>query len=341
MRQTTTSRPARRLLTTAALAVTLAATSVAASPSATATEPAGTAAVGPTTSATTSATTSVALAAAERRDDAQVGRTRGHATRAKIRVATLNIKNTLSAGAVRHDVAQLIDRGDPSIVGFQERGGSKATMRSALPKSWRLVMPTKRPGTDLNPIAFDTREWRLKKPQSYLLTSNTWRRNRGNIAVDQYAVVATLKHRDTRRVVRAVSFHMPSEIQNHRTGGPNFNQRDRVEAFWRMSSSLTRLAKRTSKKAQVVAMCDCNVRASLDRGDDLVRGRITGPARLSTNYYAEAAGKRRSIDYVMAERRQAFRIRSWFQVDAGLATDHPGVVSILRESKGSFAARTR
>ena len=316
------SRPAR-LLPAAALAAAVTVSSFVA--------------VGPTASAAPVASGAAASSAVS----AATSPKGAHYKRAKIRVATLNIKNTLGPGAVRHDIRELIGRGDPSIIGFQERGGSKPTMRSALPKGWRLVMPTLRPGTDLNPIAFDTREWQLKKRKSYLLTGHTWRRNRGNIAVDQYAVVANLKHRDTRRVVRAVSFHMPSEIQNHRNGGPNFNQRDRVEAFWRMSSSLTHLAKKTSKKAQFVAMCDCNVRASSDRGDDLVRGRITRPAKLSTNYYAESAGSRRSIDYVMAERRQAFRIRSWFQVDAGLATDHPGVVSILRESKGSFAARTR
>jgi len=262
--------------------------------------------------------------------------------RADFRVATLNLKNTLGSAAVAHDIRLVINAGDPSIIGFQERGGSKQAMLAALPAHWALKMPTNHSGSDLTPIAFDTRIWKARKSWASLLTGDTWRRARGNVAIDQYAVVALLEHRETGHVVRVASFHMPSQIHNKSTGGPNFGQLDRVHAFWRMAASVRRLAPRTRNPGlQFVAVCDCNVSETRDVTELLVRGKITKPLDLATNYSAEEAGKRRSIDYVMAQRDKNFRIVGWESIDGGLITDHPAVVATFREGKGAWHERTR
>lgn len=260
--------------------------------------------------------------------------------RARVRIATFNLRNTLSPASVSHDIRRLINLAGPTAIGFQERSGSKHAMKAALPSHWRLVMPRDKPGNDLNPIAFDQRVWRHLQSRPALLTDHTWRRNRGNMAVNQYAVVAKLKHRETGRIIRMANFHMPSEVHNKGTGGPNYRLRDRVEAFWRMSASVRKLADKTPKSAQFVATCDCNVRADLDRTDQLIRGKVTDPERLRTNYDVEAPGKRRSIDYVMTDRRAALRLKSWVYLDeAGFRTDHPAVIGTLKESKASFRDR--
>lgn len=260
--------------------------------------------------------------------------------RAQVQIATFNLLNTLSPASVTHDIRRLIDLGGPSIIGFQERGGSKRAMKAALPADWRLVMPRDKPGTDLNPIAFDQSVWRHLQSRPALLTDHTWRRSPGNVAVDQYAVVVKLKHRQSGRIIRMANFHMPSEIHNKQTGGPNFRLRDRVEAFWRMSASVRKLAETTPSAAQFVATCDCNVRADLDRTDQLIDGKITDPEMLRTNYDVEAPGQRRSIDYVMTERREALRLKSWVYLDeGGFYTDHPAVIGKLKESRGSFRDR--
>ncbi len=259
------------------------------------------------------------------------------AGRATVHVATLNLKNTMSQSGVTHDIRQVINKGGPSVIGFQERGGSKGQMLRALPKHWSLVMPTGRSGTDLNPIAFDRRVWKLKNSFSSLLTNNTWRRNRGNIAIDQYAVVANLKHRITGQVVRAASFHMPPEIHS-RSGAPRYGPR--VEAFWRMAGSVDRLGRRTPQGVQFLAMCDCNVAASRDNTDKLLRGKIIRPLDLVTNYDVRAPTRGKTIDYVMTPRDDNFDIVDAIKLDGGLVTDHPAIVTKLKESKAAYRERT-
>ena len=76
-------------------------------------------------------------------------------------------------------------------------------------------------------------------------------------------------------------------------------------------------------------MCDCNVTENRDLGDDLVKGRITKPLRLETNYSADDHRRGSGIDYVMGERHSDFRIRS-FRFYRHMVTDHPGIVADLR-----------
>jgi len=73
-------------------------------------------------------------------------------------------------------------------------------------------------------------------------------------------------------------------------------------------------------------MCDCNVTASRDTTDALLKGRIIKPLRLKSNYAVKGRGPGSGIDYVLAERRAAFRIAS-YRSYTDLATDHPGVVA--------------
>lgn len=240
-------------------------------------------------------------------------------------VATLNLRKGMSVAGMRHDIGRVLD-GDASLIGFQERLFSRPALRAALPKSWSLLMPSGPTGTDDNPIAFDKRVWELKRTRSVLLTGTTWRRQTGQVAHDQYGVMAVLKHRRSGHVIRSVSFHLPNHLHNRRTGGPNYANRRGVEAMWRMARKIRSLKENAPDAQQFVAMCDCNVTANRDTGDHLVKGRITKPLRLETNYSADGRRRGSGIDYVMGERDSAFRIHS-FRFYRNLATDHPGVVT--------------
>ena len=83
---------------------------------------------------------------------------------------------------------------------------------------------------------------------------------------------------------------------------------------------------------QFVAMCDCNVTANRDTGDNLVRGRITRPLHLETNYSADRHRRGSGIDYVMAERDSRYRIHS-FRSYRHLVTDHPGIVATFTRAR--------
>ena len=243
----------------------------------------------------------------------------------KFGVATLNLKKGMRVAGMRHDIAQVLD-GDASVIGFQERLLSRPALRAALPKSWTLLMPKGPTGTDDNPIAFDKRVWEVEKTWAPLLTGTTWRRYSGRIAHDQYGVAAVLRHRKTGHTIRAVSFHLPNHLHNRRSGGPNYANRRGVEAMWRMASRIRSIKEDTPEAHQFVAMCDCNVTANRDTTDALVKGRITRPLRLETNYSADKHRRGSGIDYVMGERDSDFRIHS-FHSYRHLVTDHPGVVA--------------
>ena len=246
----------------------------------------------------------------------------------KFGVATLNLKKGMRVAGMRHDIAQVLD-GDASVIGFQERLFSRPALRAALPKSWTLLMPKGPTGTDDNPIAFDKTVWEVEKTWAPLLTGTTWRRYSGRIAHDQYGVAAVLRHRKTGHTIRAVSFHLPNHLHNRRSGGPNYANRRGVEAMWRMASRIRSIKEDTPDAHQFVAMCDCNVTANRDTTDDLVKGRITRPLRLETNYSADKHRRGSGIDYVMGERDSDFRIHS-FHSYRHLVTDHPGVVATFR-----------
>jgi hypothetical protein len=249
----------------------------------------------------------------------------------KFAVATLNLKKGMRVAGMRHDIAQVLD-GDASVIGFQERLFSRPALRAALPKSWTLLMPKGPTGTDDNPIAFDKDVWELRKTWAALLTGTTWRRQTGQIAHDQYGVVAVLRHRKTGHTIRAVSFHLPNHLHNRRTGGPNYANRGGVQAMWRMASRIRFLKEDAPKAQQFVAMCDCNVTENRDTGDHLVKGRITRPLRLETNYSADRHRRGSGIDYVMGERDSAFRIHS-FHSYRNLVTDHPGIVATFARAR--------
>lgn len=263
----------------------------------------------------------------------------GREPRVGFRAASLNLPHTMSAGGVKHDIRQVIRQGKPSIIGFQERGGSKHAMRAALPRHWALLMPTNASGTDLTPIAVDRRVWKVQSSWATLLAGRTWRRARGNIAIDQYGVVARLKNRESGHLVRVISFHMPPDIHNKNSGGPNWHNRDRVEAFQRMAANVVEQGRKT-KDAQFIALCDCNVKASRDTTDQLVQGRIVKPLRLATNYDRGPAPVPFEADYVMAERKKGFKLVSWRQLNAGLITDHPSPVARFRENLSHYRKRT-
>ena len=240
-------------------------------------------------------------------------------------VATLNLRKGMRVAGLRHDIGQVLD-GDASVIGFQERLFSRRSLRAALPESWTLLMPTGPTGTDDNPIAFDQRVWELEKTWAPLLTGKTWRRRTGQTAHDQYGVVAVLKNRETGHIIRAVSFHLPNHLHNRRTGGPNYANSGGVEAMWRMARRIRFLKEDAPEAHQFVAMCDCNVTANRDTGDHLVKGRITRPLQLETNYSVDRHRRGSGIDYVMGERDSAFRIHS-FDFYRRMVTDHPGVVA--------------
>jgi hypothetical protein len=238
-------------------------------------------------------------------------------------VATLNLRKGMRVAGMRHDIGQVLD-GGASLIGFQERLFSRPALRASLPKSWTLLMPSGPTGTDDNPIAFDKDVWELERTWSALLTGKTWRRHTGRIAHDQYGVVAVLRHRASGHVIRSVSFHLPNHLHNRRTGGPNYANRGGVQAMWRMAHRVRAIAAGAPEGHQFVAMCDCNVTENRDTTDHLVKGRITRPLGLETNYSGRKGGS--GIDYVMGERDSDFRIRS-FRSYRHLVTDHPGIVA--------------
>lgn len=242
----------------------------------------------------------------------------------RFHVATLNLRKGMRVPGMRHDIGRVLD-GGASLIGFQERLFSRPALRASLPPSWTLLMPDGPTGTDDNPIAFDKDVWKLEKTWSALLTGKTWRRYSGRTAHDQYGVVAVLRHRRSGHTIRAVSFHLPNHLHNRRTGGPNYANLAGVQAMWRMASRIRDLEKGAREEHQFVAMCDCNVTENRDTTDALVKGRITKPLRLETNY---SAGPRHGsgIDYVMGERDSAFRIDT-YRSYRHLVTDHPGIVA--------------
>lgn len=260
--------------------------------------------------------------AATARDETRSG-ARAAGPSGRFAVATLNLRKGMRVSGMRHDIRQVIG-GGASVVGFQERLFSRPALRAALPTSWTLLMPKGPTGTDDNPIAFDKDVWELERTWSVMLTGTTWRRQTGQTAHDQYGVVAVLRHRRSGHVIRSVSFHLPNHLHNRRTGGPNYANRRGVEAMWRMAARVRTLAQNAPEEHQFVAMCDCNVTENRDATDDLVKGRITRPLRLETNYTGRAGGS--GIDYVMGERDSRFRIDS-FRSYRHLVTDHPGIVA--------------
>ncbi|HEX8781037.1 MAG TPA: hypothetical protein VF728_07710 [Nocardioides sp.] len=253
--------------------------------------------------------------------------TRERARRATpdFKIAQLNLHNSMSTDGMRHDIRKMIGSG-ATVIGMQERRGTRPMVRRALPDHWRLAMPTTRDGSDDNPIAWNTRVWRLRNSWAHLLTGNTWYRDGyGNQAVDQYAVVAVLQHRTSGHTIRVASLHMPNDIQTQE-GGPRWSERDNLEAFWRMARSLRGLARRTPDRLQFVTTCDCNVSWGRDHTRHLLKGKVTRPLELMSNY--SEGGKRTGwqIDYVLAERREPYVIETW-SVHHDLRTDHPGVLT--------------
>ena len=244
-------------------------------------------------------------------------------------VATLNLRKGMRVSGMRHDIGRVLS-GGASVIGFQERLFSRPALRASLPKSWTLLMPDGPTGTDDNPIAFDKDVWELEKTWSALLTGKTWRRQTGQIAHDQYGVVAVLRHRASGHVIRALSFHLPNHLHNRRTGGPNYANRGGVQAMWRMAARVRFIAQDAPEAHQFVGLCDCNVTENRDTTDHLVKGRITRPLRLETNYSGRKGGS--GIDYVMGERDSDFRIRS-FRSYRHLVTDHPGIVATFARKR--------
>ncbi len=268
------------------------------------------------------ALTPVASGAAVRDDAPSRERTSGPAGR--FHVATLNLRKGMRVAGMRHDIGRVLD-GGASVIGFQERLFSRPALRASLPKSWTLLMPSGPTGTDDNPIAFDKRVWELQRTWPVLLTGKTWRRQTGRVAHDQYGVVAVLRHRASGHVIRSVSFHLPNHLHNRRTGGPNYANRGGVQAMWRMAHRIRALGQAAPEGHQFVAMCDCNVTADRDTTDALLRGRIIKPLGLKSNYAVKGRGPGSGIDYVLAERGEPFRIKT-YRSYTDLVTDHPGVV---------------
>lgn len=260
--------------------------------------------------------------------------------RAGFRIASLNLPHTMSASGVKHDIRLVMSQGRPSVIGFQERGGSRKAMRAALPRHWALVMPPSASGAGLNPVAFDTRVWRKKDSWAKLLTDRTWRRGgSGKMAINQYGVVVQLVHRQSRHTVRLINFHMPPDVHDKRTGGPNWRYPDRVRAFKRMAASVREVAAATTEDHFLIT-CDCNVKASRDVTDKLVRGRISRPLDLTTNYHRGKAPVPFEADYVMGREGHGFPLVDWRQLNDGLITDHPSPVARFRETAGHFRERT-
>lgn len=241
------------------------------------------------------------------------------------KVAQLNLHNSMSTRGMRHDIKKMI-RAGATVIGMQERRGTKRMVRRALPDHWRLAMPVGRDGTDDNPIAWNSRVWKARKSWARLLARKTWYRDGyGSQAITQWAVMAVLQHRPSGHRIRVASLHMPNEIQT-KGGGPRWSERDNLEAFWRMSKNLRRAYKKTPGGQQFVTTCDCNVSWGRDDSRHLLKGKVTKPLSLMSNY--SRGGKRTGwqIDYVLAERRQPYVIENW-SVHHDLKTDHPGVVT--------------
>ncbi len=255
--------------------------------------------------------------------------TRSSGPSGRFTVATLNLRKGMRVPGMRHDIGRVLD-GGASVIGFQERLFSRPALRASLPASWTLLMPSGPTGTDDNPIAFNKDVWKLEKTWSALLTGRTWRRQSGRTAHDQYGVVAVLRHRASGHVIRAMSFHLPNHLHNRRTGGPNYGNLAGVQAMWRMAARVRFIAQDARKVHQFVGLCDCNVTENRDTTDHLVKGRITRPLRLETNYTGRKGGS--GIDYVMAERDSEFRIDS-YESYRRLVTDHPGIVATFTRSR--------
>lgn len=303
--------PGRQTLSVAAVALLLAAGLLAAL------SPAQAASSTAATVASTSAASTAARPAAAR-------------GRPGFQIASLNLEKGMSVRAVRQDFRNVVRHTNTSVIGFQERLFSRKLMRKALPKHWRLIMARKGPtGVDDNPIAFNMRKWKFKNSWVKALSAHDWRRDSGRVAHDQYGMVGVLKHRKTGHVIRVISFHLPPGIHNRRTGGPNWRYPDRVRATWKMSRTIRKVKRRAPKRQQFVAACDCNVTHSKDTGDQLVKGKITGPLRLATNYSVGGYRPGWRIDYVMAERRSRFRLKAWRSF-RDLNTDHPGIVGVFK-----------
>ena len=240
------------------------------------------------------------------------------------KIASLNLANQLGTRAMRHDIRKVAGAG-ATVIGLQERRGTKRMVKAALPAGWRLAMPTTGDGTDDNPVIWNDNVWKLHRAWPRVLTKKTWYRDGyGKQAIDQYAVVVVLEHRRSGQRIRAASFHMPSSIQA-RNGGPNWGQRDRVEAFWRMSKSVRGLASNTPAGQQFTAMCDCNVSHGRDHTKYLLKGKVTNPMNFANQYNTIGKKSGWQIDYVMTKRRKPYRIASW-QVLHDLRTDHPSPV---------------
>jgi len=241
------------------------------------------------------------------------------------KVAQLNLHNSMTTRGMRHDIRKMI-RAGATVIGMQERRGTKRMVRRALPDHWRLAMPTGRDGTDDNPVAWNSRVWKARKTWARLLARKTWHRDGyGSRAITQWAVMAVLQHRPSGHRIRVASLHMPNDIQT-KEGGPRWSERDNLEAFWRMSKNLRRAARKTPDRQQFVTTCDCNVSWGRDDSRYLLKGKVTKPLDLMSNY--SEGGKRTGwqIDYVLAKRRKAYRIENW-SVHHDLKTDHPGVVT--------------
>lgn len=246
----------------------------------------------------------------------------------RFKLATLNLHNSLGPAGIRHDIRRIAGTG-ASVIGLQERRDTKRMIRRALPAGWRLYMPTTSPGTDDNPIIWNDRVWELKRAWPRLLAQRTWPRA-GHMAITQYAVVTVLEHRRTGHTIRAASFHMPNRLQT-RSGGPNWGEKMRLAAFWRMADNLTNLAQGTPETDQFVALCDCNVSWGRDWSRYLVKGNLTKRLGLENNYTVGGKKSGWQIDYVMAKKDRAFQMLDW-RVVHDLHTDHPGVVALFRQA---------
>lgn len=243
---------------------------------------------------------------------------------AAYKIASLNLANNMGTRAMRHDIRK-VARAGATVIGLQERRGTKAMVKAALPRGWALAMPTSQPGTDDNPIIWNNRVWKLHRAWPRILAKKTWHRDGvGHQAIWQWAVVVVLEHRASGHRIRAASFHMPSAIQA-RGGGPNWGQRDRVEAFWRMSASVRKLAASTPSGQQFTAMCDCNVSHGRDHTRQLLKGKVTSPLGFANQYNTIGKKQGWQIDYVMTKRNKPYVIRGW-RVLNDLRTDHPSPV---------------
>ena len=239
----------------------------------------------------------------------------------------------MRVAGMRHDIAQVLD-GDASVIGFQERLFSRPALRAALPKSWTLLMPKGPTGTDDNPIAFDKRrlgrlETDLGAPPDRHDLAALLRSDRPRPVRRGGRAPATAK---TGHTIRALSFHLPNHLRQPplrvapTTPTVAASEADVADGQPDPLRSRRTRPTRTSSSA----MCDCNVTANRDTTDDLVKGRITRPLRLETNYSADQHRRGSGIDYVMGERDSDFRHPLLRTPTGHLVTDHPGVVATFQ-----------